>query len=48
MDDVIDGIMDFGLGALMAKFDIENAYRIVPVHPEDHFLFRMCWKDNSS
>ena len=42
VDDVIDGIMDFGRGALMAKFDIEN----VPVHPEDRFLLRMCWKDH--
>ena len=46
VDDAIDGIMDFGHGALMAKFDIENAYRIVPVYPEDRFLLGMCWKDN--
>ena len=46
VDDIIDGIISFGRGALMAKFDIESAYRIVPVHPEDCFLLGMCWKDN--
>ena len=30
----------------MAKFDIESAYRIVPVHPEDCFLLGMCWQGN--
>ena len=45
-DDIIDGIMDLGRGPLMAKYDIENTYRILPVHPEDRFLLRRCWKDN--
>lgn len=31
-------------GALLAKFDIESAYRVVPVHPEDRPLLGMAWK----
>ena len=33
-----------GAGALMAKFDMEAAYRMVPVHPEDRWLLGMLWK----
>ena len=29
----------------MAKFDIKSAYRILPIHPEDRFLFGMKWRD---
>ena len=44
VDDIIAGIMQFGRGTLMAKFDIQNAYRIVPVHPEDRHLLGMKWQ----
>ena len=27
-----------GQGSLLAKFDIEEAYKIVPVHPDDKHL----------
>ena len=30
VDDIIDGIMTYGRGPLMVKFDIESAYHIVP------------------
>lgn len=30
-------------GALMAKFDIDSAYRNVPIHSDDRFLFGMKW-----
>ena len=43
MDDIIDGIMRYGRGTLMAKFDVESAYRNVTIHPEDHFLLGMQW-----
>ena len=33
-----------GQGALMAKVDIESAYRLIPVHPQDHPLLVMKWK----
>ena len=28
----------------MAKFDVESAYRIVPVHPDDRYLLGMQWR----
>ena len=46
VDDIIDGIMTYGCGTLMAKFDIESAYRIVPVHLDDRFLLGMQWRGN--
>lgn len=45
LDDVFDGMMDLTRGAFMAKFDIENAYHIVPVDTEDRFLLGMGWKE---
>ena len=33
-----------GHGALMAKLDLQNAYRIVPVHKDDRHLLGMKWK----
>ena len=41
VDDVISGIMSFGQGTLLAKFDVESAYRNIPVHPEDRYLLGM-------
>ena len=46
VDDVICGIMSLGRGTLMAKFDVESAYRNVPVHPEDRYLLGMKWQGN--
>ncbi len=31
-------------GVLLAKFDIESAYWVVPVHPDDQPLLGMAWK----
>ena len=44
VDDIIAGIMRLGRGSLIAKFDVQNAYRIVPVHTEDHHLLGMKWR----
>ena len=46
VDDVISGIMFFTRGTLLAKFDVESAYRNIPVHPEDRYLLRMKWQGN--
>ena len=35
---------NYGSGALMAKFDVEAAYRNIAVHPDDRFLFGMKWR----
>ena len=34
-----------GRGALTAKFDVETAYRNIPVHPSDRFLLGMKWQE---
>lgn len=44
VDDIISGIMSLGRGTLMAKFDVESAYRNIPVHTEDRYLLGMKWK----
>ena len=44
VDDAVRSILDLGLGILIAKLDIESAYRIVPVHPADRLLLGMSWK----
>ena len=31
-------------GVLLGKMDIRNAYRNVPVHPDDHWLLGISWK----
>ena len=41
VDNIIDGIMSVGRGTLLAKFDVESAYRIVPIHPNDRHLLGM-------
>lgn len=40
-DDIIDSIMSFGRGALLAKFDVESARCIVAAHPDDCYLLGM-------
>ena len=44
MDDIVKTIMMLKKGALMAKLDIRNAYRLLPVHPEDRLLLSMEWQ----
>ena len=29
---------------MLAKLDLENAYQIVPVHPDDQWLLGMEWE----
>lgn len=42
--DIIRMVSSLGTGALMAKFDVEAAYRNIPVHPGDRNLLGMKWK----
>jgi len=44
VDDVISGIMSLSQGTLLAKFDVESAYRNIPVHPENRYLLGMKWQ----
>ena len=43
VDDIIEQVLSLGKGSLMAKMDIESAFRIVPVHPDDRPLLCMKW-----
>ena len=44
VDDAAAEICAMGRGTLLAKLDIKNAYRIVPVHPEDRLLLGTKWQ----
>ena len=46
VDDTIDRIMSLGRGTLLAKFDVESAYRIIPIHLNDRYLLGMQWQAN--
>ena len=45
VDVAVGRILALGQGSLLAKFDVEGAYRTVPVHPEDRWLLGMKWRD---
>ena len=44
IDNAIEGIKHLGQGCFLAKTDIESAFRLIPVHPDDYELLGMCWK----
>ena len=44
VEDVAKIIAEVGNGALLAKFDIETAYRLILVHPQDRPLQAMRWE----
>ena len=37
-------VLALGLGARLAKFDVQGAFRTVPVHPDDRWLLGMQWQ----
>ena len=43
VDEVANLVNDLGTGALMVKVDIESAYRLIPVHPQDRPLQATMW-----
>ncbi len=44
IDDAVRRVITFGKGTVLAKIDLESAYRIVPVHLDDRPLLGMVWK----
>ena len=44
VDRVAETAVGLGRGALLAKVDIESAYRLIPVHPCDRPLQAVCWQ----
>ena len=45
VDQAISDITKLGKGTILAKIDIKHAYRNIPVHPADHHLLGMLWKN---
>lgn len=43
-DHIIRMVSRFGRCTLLAKFDVESAYRKIAVQPCDHFLLGMEWR----
>ena len=43
IDVVINKVKMFDRNCLMAKTDIENAFRIIPIHPDDRHLLGFAW-----
>ena len=44
IDTAIELVLSLGPGAYLSKLDIKEAYRMVPVHPEDWPLLGMRWQ----
>ena len=44
VEDAAGMLRTLGKGALLAKLDLKDAYRTVPVHPQDRPLLGMRWK----
>lgn len=44
LDDIVTMVSTLGKGALLAKFDIESAFRNIPVHPYHRHLLGMKWR----
>ena len=44
VDEAVSIVRKLGRGTRMAKLDIKDAYRIVPIHPDDYHLLGICWK----
>ncbi len=45
VDYIIPRILSSGRNTLLAKIDIESAFRNVPVHPDDRHLLGMTWEN---
>ena len=44
MDDAVGIIQEMGAGTLLAKVDLEHAYRNIPIHQDDRLLLAMRWR----
>jgi len=44
VDDAVQQILKLGKGAQLAKLDLKNAYRFVPIHPQDQHLLGISWE----
>ena len=44
MDEALDLIRALGPGTQLVKMDLKEAYRVIPVHPDDHHLLTITWE----
>ncbi len=44
-DDAITILKRLGSGCIMSKLDIKSAFKIIPVHPNDHHLLGLTWEN---
>lgn len=44
IDTVVDKVKLCGRNCLMSKTDIENAFRLIPIHPADRYLLGFSWE----
>ena len=44
IDDAYTILNNLGPGALMSKIDLRNAFRLIPVRPDDWNLLGICWR----
>lgn len=44
VDDAVDIILQLGPGTELVKIDLQSAYRVVPIHPDDHHLLGIQWE----
>jgi len=44
VDDAVNMVLELGQGTLLAKLDLKEAYRVVPVHPLDRPQLGMHWQ----
>ena len=45
VEDAVKAIIERGRGARLVKIDVRDAYRVLPVHPDDRWLLGMRWED---
>ena len=45
IETVIDLVQFYGYNCLMSKADIKDAFRLIPVHPDDYHLLSFHWND---
>ena len=43
VDVIASKVLALAQGAMLAKMDIKQTYRIIPTHPEDRLLLGMRW-----
>ena len=45
VDHLASLVLSHGEGALLVKADIKEAYRMIPIHPDDQHLLGICWNE---